>query len=42
MGIDYSLILAFISLKIELFLKVNAVGKVRLNPPFFKKFTQVS
>jgi putative transposase len=32
-------ILAFISLKVELQM-VSAVGKIRLNLPFFKKFTQ--
>jgi putative transposase len=33
-------LLAFISLKMELHWSANAVGKVRLNLPFFKKFTQ--
>jgi putative transposase len=35
-------LLAFISLKMELHWRANAVGKVRLNLPFFKKFTQES
>jgi putative transposase len=33
-------LLAFISLKMELHWRANPVGKVRLNLPFFKKFTQ--
>jgi putative transposase len=33
-------LLAFIFLKMELHWKANPVGKVRLNLPFFKKFTQ--
>jgi putative transposase len=33
-------LLAFISLKMELHWRANAVGKVRLNLPCFKKFTQ--
>lgn len=33
-------LLAFISIKMELHWRANAVGKVRLNLPFFKKFTQ--
>jgi len=33
-------LLAFISLKMELHWRANAVGKIRLNLPFFKKFTQ--
>ena len=35
-------LLAFISLKMELHWRANPVGKVRLNLPFFKKFTQES
>jgi hypothetical protein len=32
----------FISLKMELHWRANPVGKVRLNLPLFKKFTQES
>jgi putative transposase len=35
-------LLAFISLKMELHWRANPVGKIRLNLPFFKKFTQES
>ena len=35
-------LLAFISLKMELHWRANPVGKVRLNLPFFKNFTQES
>jgi putative transposase len=35
-------LLAFISLKMELHWRANPVGKVRLNLPFFRKFTQES
>jgi putative transposase len=35
-------LLAFISLKMELHWRANPVGKVRLNLPFFKEFTQES
>jgi putative transposase len=35
-------LLAFISLKMELHWRTNPVGKVRLNLPFFKNFTQES
>jgi len=35
-------LLAFISLKMELHWRANPVGKVRLNLPFFKKFSQES
>jgi hypothetical protein len=33
-------LLALISLKMGLHWRANPVGKVRLNLPFFKKFTQ--
>jgi putative transposase len=33
-------LLAFIAFKMEPHCRANPAGQVRLNPPFFKKFTQ--